>query len=50
MLELQEESGWDERGVVFVCTEDISPVANVLVEGVGDKLIGDEEGTRICVW
>ena len=36
--------------VVFVCSEDLSPVTNVLVEGIGDQLIGDEEGDRVSVW
>ena len=36
--------------VVFVCSEDLSPVTNVLVEGIGDQLIGDEEGDGVSVW
>ena len=36
--------------VVLVCSEDLSPVANVLVERIRHKLIGDEEGDGVSVW
>ena len=33
-----------------MCNEDLSPVTNVLVEGLRDRLIGDEEGDGVSVW
>ena len=36
--------------VVLVCSEDLGPMANALVEGLCGRLIGDEEGDGESVW
>ena len=42
MWGFSEKSRWSEGGIVPMCYKDFVPVANVLIEKVGNDLVGDE--------